>query len=143
MGGGIILAVNQVHHFVITGRLQTFKRDIAIQLIELFGSHYQPFVSTNTTVLVKGFFSIDLFNVDNQSKKTIAAQQYDITQINEEDFILWVLYHLKHLSSNQEHQFIQRMKEPLSNVFLELDDCPDNQFISMVIFSLEKHYPIV
>ena len=55
--------------FVITGRLATFSRDEAIELIKKNGGVIQPMVTPKTDYLVKGYFQLDLFNEDKKTRK--------------------------------------------------------------------------
>ena len=61
--------------FVITGRLATFSRDEAIELIKNNGSVIQPMVTPKTDYLVKGYFQLDLFNEDKKTRKLVLAEQ--------------------------------------------------------------------
>lgn len=82
--------------FVITGRLATFSRDEAIELIKNNGAVIQPMVTPKTDYLVKGYFQLDLFNEDKKTRKLVLAEQL----ISEGHPIMII----------SEHSFLEMMK---------------------------------
>lgn len=77
---------------VFTGALQSFKRERAEALAHSLGAIPQSYVSQTTDFLVKGYFGVNLFDPDKESKKLIQALEYQelgtsIIILSEQEFL--------------------------------------------------------
>lgn len=129
--------------FAITGRFQSFKREIAIILIEILGRTYKPFVGQKKTVLVTGYFTIDLFDETKQSTKLITAKNNHISTISEMTFLKWLITQFKSLSENEKQDILNNYQDILHENFLDLESFQDNKLITELITFLERKLTII
>lgn len=130
-------------NIAITGRFQSFTRDVGIFLINALGCHYQPFVSAKTDVLVRGYFSIDLFDETKESKKLNAAKENNVLIINEMTLLLWAIQELKSLTEDKKTTFCESYYEEIRQVLNLSEAGQQNKMVDLLINQLEKKITIV
>lgn len=82
-------------YFVLTGRLNTMKREEAIRFIQDHGGIVQSMVTEKTDYLIVGSFQVNLFNQQHVSRKRKMAAKLieagcEIHIINEEQLLSWM-----------------------------------------------------
>ncbi|NKC69084.1 BRCT domain-containing protein [Vagococcus fluvialis] len=137
------MKISKGSHIAITGRFQSFNRDVGIFLIETLGFHYQPFVSLKTDVLVKGYFSVDLFDETKESKKLNSAKENGVLIINEMTFLLWVIQELKNFTGEQKSHFCESYYDEIQQVLNLSEAGQQNKMVDLLINQLEKKITIV
>lgn len=130
-------------NIAITGRFQSFARDVGIFLINALGCHYQLFVSAKTDVLVRGYFSIDLFDETKESKKLNAAKENNVLIINEMTLLLWAIQELKSLTEDKKTTFCESYYEEIRQVLNLSEVSQQNKMVDLLINQLEKKITIV
>ena len=137
------MKINKGSYIAITGRFQSFTRDVSIFLIEALGCHYQPFVSAKTDVLVRGYFSIDLFDETKESKKLNTAKGNNVLIINEMTLLLWAIQELKNLTEDKKTIFCESYYEEIQQVLNLSEAGQQNKMVDLLINQLEKKITIV
>lgn len=137
------MTIEKGSYLAITGRFQSFTRDVGIFFIEALGCHYQPFVSRQTTVLIRGYFSVDLFDETKESKKLKLAKEKDLPILNEMAFLHWIIACLSNLSVSDKALFGSTHEEELRTLLPESDGLELSELVSQLIHQLEKKITVV
>lgn len=129
---------------VITGRFQAFKRETAILLIQSLGGVYQAAVGKETSLLVRGYVTIDLFDQQKQSLKLQKAKELEtVSIINENAFLIRCLLELENLTSDEQKRYIEKWGEDIRIQFQELSLKKNNGLIIELISLLKKKLTVV
>ncbi|MDV4148422.1 BRCT domain-containing protein [Enterococcus faecalis] len=93
------------HDYVVfTGTLRTMTRKQAKLIVEGLGGTNQSSVTKQTTILVKGYFTMDLIMGDRLSKKVLDTQQavasgQPIIVMEEKEFLDYLSQYFQSLST--------------------------------------------
>lgn len=137
------MKINKGAYIAITGRFQSFPRDVGILLLNMLEYQYQPFVSEKTDVLIKGYFSVDLFDETKESKKLNLAKRKEILILTEMMFLEHVIHQLKNLSDSSKAELILLYHEEIFVLLNGLLQVDTNDMIKSLIIYLEKKITIV
>lgn len=129
--------------FAITGRFQSFKRETVILLLETLGHTYKPFVGDKTTVLVVGYFTVDLFDESKESKKLIMARKANILMISEMAFIKWLIKNFKEFTHDQQQSYLTMHEQLLREQIPKLAEFKGIELMEQLILLLERKLTII
>lgn len=129
--------------FAITGRFQSFKRETVVLLLETLGHTYKPFVGDKTTVLVVGYFTVDLFDESKESKKLIMAKKANILIISEMVFIKWLIKIFKEFTHDKQQSYLTMHEQLLREQIPKLAELKGMELMEQLILLLERKLTII